>query len=299
MADTSRAAFLGGLGRSRRIGEALEDQYVSGISGFDPYAAYREQAQGAFNQFRRSFANQLSRLRGQQVGMGRLRTGFATADEDRLFLEMADRLNDVLAQGALQAAGLNLQRLGQMGDYAARQRDTALQGYFGDWATRYQQQMADRASKRQMWGNLIGAGLTGLGLALGGPAGGTIASGIGKAIGAIGSLFSDERLKMGARPIENALAAVRAIPGQTWEWNALGQALTGRSGPDAGVMAQDVAAAYPEAVAVDPATGALAVNYGTQDTSMVGLLTQAVRELDAKVNRLEAALLGAPPQMAA
>lgn len=27
---------------------------------------------------------------------------------------------------------------------------------------------------------------------------------------------------------------------------------------------------------------------------MVGLLTQAVRELDAKVNRLEAALVGAP-----
>jgi len=274
MADTSRAAFLGGLGRSRRIGEALEDQYVSGISGFDPYAAYREQAQGAFNQFRRSFADQLSRLRGQQVGMGRLRTGFATADEDRLFLEMADRLNDVLAQGALQAAGLNLQRLGQMGDYAAQQRNLALQGYFGDWATRYQQQMADRASKRALWGQLGSSLLTGAGLAIG--------------------ALSDERLKMGARPIENALAAVRAIPGQTWEWNALGQALTGRSGPDAGVMAQDVAAAYPEAVAVDPATGALAVNYGTQDTSMVGLLTQAVRELDAKVNRLEAALVGAP-----
>lgn len=274
MADTSRAAFLGGLGRSRRIGEALEDQYVSGISGFDPYAAYREQAQGAFNQFRRSFADQLSRLRGQQVGMGRLRTGFATGDEDRLFLEMADRLNDVLAQGALQAAGMNLQRLGQMGDYAARQRDTALQGYFGDWATRYQQQMADRASKRSLWGQLGSSLLTGAGLAIG--------------------ALSDERLKMGARPIENALAAVRAIPGQTWEWNALGQALTDRSGPDAGVMAQDVAAAYPEAVAADPATGALAVNYGTQDTSMVGLLTQAVRELDAKVNRLEAALVGAP-----
>lgn len=274
MADTSRAAFLGGLGRSRRIGEALEDQYVSGISGFDPYAAYREQAQGAFNQFRRSFADQLSRLRGQQVGMGRLRTGFATADEDRLFLEMADRLNDVLAQGALQAAGLNLQRLGQMGDYAAQQRNLALQGYFGDWATRYQQQMADRASKRSLWGQLGSALLTGAGLAIG--------------------ALSDERLKMGARPIDNALAAVRAIPGQTWEWNALGHALTGRSGPDAGVMAQDVAAAYPDAVAVDPATGALAVNYGTQDTSMVGLLTQAVRELDAKVNRLEAALVGAP-----
>lgn len=287
MADTSRAAFLGGLGRSRRIGETLEDQYVSGISGFDPYAAYREQAQGAFNQFRRSFADQLSRLRGQQVGMGRLRTGFATADEDRLFLEMADRLNDVLAQGALQAAGLNLQRLGQMGDYAARQRDTALQGYFGDWATRYQQQMANQASKRQMWGNILGAGLGAVGTILGGPIGGAVA-------GWIGNKLSDERLKMGARPIENALAAVRAIPGQTWEWNALGQALTGRSGPDAGVMAQDVAAAYPEAAAVDPATGALAVNYGTQDTSMVGLLTQAVRELDAKVNRLEAALVGAP-----
>src|SRR5690606_41571806 len=99
MADTSRAAFLGGLGRSRRIGEALEDQYVSGISGFDPYAAYREQAQGAFNQCRRSFADQPPRLRGHRVRMGPLRTGVATADEDRPRLDLAGRLHDGLAQG--------------------------------------------------------------------------------------------------------------------------------------------------------------------------------------------------------
>src|SRR5690606_18342989 len=72
-------------------------------------------------------------------------------------------------------------------------------------------------------------------------------------------------------------------------------ALTGQVGPDAGVMAQDVARAYPQAATVDPMTGALGVNYGTEDTSMVGLLTQAVRELDAKVNILEAALLGQAP----
>src|SRR5690606_41927813 len=58
---------------------------------------------------------------------------------------------------------------------------------------------------------------------------------------------------------------------------------------------QDVARAFPQAAAVDPMTGALGVNYGTEDTSMVGLLTQAVRELDAKVNILEAALLGQAP----
>ena len=276
--DTSRAAFLGQLGRSRRIGEALEDQYTREIGGFDPYRAYREQAQGAFNQFRRDFAENLAALRGQQVGMGRLSSGFATEDEDRLFTTMADRLNDVLAQGALQAAGLNLQRLGQMADYAGRQRDTALQGYFGDWATRYQQALADRASKRSMWGNILGGAM----------------AAAGQIIPAI-IMSSDERLKVGAQPIEGALAAVRQIPGQTWEWNRLGQALTGRMGPDAGVMAQDVAAAYPPAAVMDPQTGMLAVNYGTTDTSMVGLLTQAVRELDAKVNRLEAALRGASP----
>lgn len=269
MADTSRAAFLGGLGRSRRIGEALEDQYVSGISGFDPYAAYREQAQGAFNQFRRSFADQLSRLRGQQVGMGRLRTGFATADEDRLFTEMGSRLNDVLAQGALQAAGMDLQRLGQMGNYAQRARETALEGHFGDWATRYQQQQANKASRRSMWGSLGGALLGAAGAAL---------------------FASDERLKQSAAPIEGALSAVREIPGQTWEWNEAGQAL-GMQGPGAGVMAQDVARVAPEAVVQDPATGVLGVNYGG-DPSVTGLLTEAVRELDAKVGMLEQALLG-------
>lgn len=271
-----RRSFLTDADRSRRIGQSMEDEYVSGLMRFDPYSAYREAAQGAFGDFRRQFADDLQRLRGQQAGMGRLNTGFATMDEDRLFTDLGSRLMDTLSQGAMQAGQMNLQRLGQMGDYAGRQRDTAMQAAFGDWATRYQQRAADQASKRSMWGNVLGGLLQ---------AGGTVAA----------AALSDERLKTNASPIPDALGAIREIPGQSWEWNDLGAALTGQVGPDAGVMAQDVARAFPQAAAVDPMTGALGVNYGTEDTSMVGLLTEAVRELDAKVNMLEAALLGQAP----
>lgn len=301
--DLQRRLFLGDLDRSRRVGQSLEDAFVTGMTGFDPYASYREATQGAFGDFRRQFTDQLRALRGQQVGMGRINTGFATADEDRLFTELGSRLLDTLSQGAMQAGQQRLQQLGQMGDYASQQRGLAMEGAFGDWATRYQQRAADQASKRSMWGNIIGAGLGLVGTALGGPIGSALGGWVGNKLGV--DIFanraegrhgpSDERLKMNASPIADALGVLREIPGQTWEWNDLGAALTGQVGPDAGVMAQDVARAFPQAAAVDPMTGALGVNYGTEDTSMVGLLTQAVRELDAKVNILEAALLGQAP----
>lgn len=281
--DPMRQAFIGDIARSRRIGQGLEDQYVSGMSGFDPYAAYREAAQGAFGDFRRQFAENLQSLRGQQVGMGRFDSSLATRDEDRLFTEMGSRLADTISQGALQAGQMRLQQLGQMGDYAARLRDTATQAAFGDWATRHQQQAADRASRRSMWGHIAG--------------------GVASAMGPIGAaalpliFASDERLKTNVSPIEDALGAIREIPGVGWNWNQFGAALTGQTSPDAGVLAQDVARAFPQAAAVDPMTGVMGVNYGTEDTSMVGLLTEAIRELDAKVGMLEAALLGQAPQM--
>lgn len=289
-----RRSFLTDADRSRRIGQSMEDEYVSGLMRFDPYSAYREAAQGAFGDFRRQFADDLQRLRGQQAGMGRLNTGFATMDEDRLFTDLGSRLMDTLSQGAMQAGQMNLQRLGQMGDYAGRQRDTAMQAAFGDWATRYQQRAADQASRRSMWGNIIGSGLGLVGTALGGPIGSALGGWLGNKLG-VTINDSDERLKTNASPIHDALGAVREIPGQSWEWNDLGAALTGQVGPDAGVMAQDVARVFPQATGVNPNTGTLTVDYGTSDTSMVGLLTEAVRELDAKVNMLEAALLGQAP----
>lgn len=141
----------------RARGERLSDAYERGIVSFDPYAAYRTAAQGAFGDFRRQFFDAIRNLRGSQVAAGRLQTGFATEDEDDLFLEMANMLNDRLAQGAMQATAMDLDRLGMIGASGERSRDRVLDAYFGRYATERQAEGQRRAGRLSLIGDIGGA----------------------------------------------------------------------------------------------------------------------------------------------
>ena len=141
----------------RGRGERLSDAYERGILSFDPYAAYRTAAQGAFGDFRRQFFDAIRNLRGSQVAAGRLQTGFATEDEDDLFLEMANMLNDRLAQGAMQATAMDLDRLGMIGASGERSRDRVLDAYFGRYATERQAEGQRRAGRLSLIGDIGGA----------------------------------------------------------------------------------------------------------------------------------------------
>lgn len=90
---------------------------------------------------------------------------------------------------------------------------------------------------------------------------------------------SDSRYKDNQRVIPNALTKLRAhLNGKTFNRNDKG----GEIG--AGLIAQDVIKALPEAVTVNPNTGHYSVNYN----GVIGLLVEAIKELAAKVDRLEA-----------
>ncbi len=94
------------------------------------------------------------------------------------------------------------------------------------------------------------------------------------------TLSSDATLKRDLAPIPDALAKARALTGYTFV-----------RGDDArrqaGVLAQDVRAVLPEAVSQDPSTGLLSVSYGG---GLVALLVEAVKDLGARVDALEAQL---------
>lgn len=90
---------------------------------------------------------------------------------------------------------------------------------------------------------------------------------------------SDERLKSDVTVISDALSKVKALRGVTYTWNESANAL-GLHGSDTGVIAQEVAAVLPEVVTTRD-SGHMAVKY----EKMIGLLIEAVKELDEKISK--------------
>ena len=89
---------------------------------------------------------------------------------------------------------------------------------------------------------------------------------------------SDARLKDNIVAIDDPLAKVLSISGNTFDWNDK----SNKSGHDVGVIAQEIEKVLPEAV-VTRDNGYLAVDYH----KVVPLLIEAVKELSAKVDTLE------------
>lgn len=87
---------------------------------------------------------------------------------------------------------------------------------------------------------------------------------------------SDERLKTNVETIADAGSKVAALRGVNFDWKESGAKTMG-------VIAQEVEAVIPEVVATDD-EGMKSVNY----QAMVGLLIEAVKELQAKVDAHEA-----------
>jgi hypothetical protein len=92
------------------------------------------------------------------------------------------------------------------------------------------------------------------------------------------SISSDERLKCNIKLIENPLNKLANIHGYTYNYN-YDVATT-----VAGVLAQEVATVFPEAVTIQPGTDYMSVRYD----ALVSLLIGSVQELTARVATLEA-----------
>lgn len=89
--------------------------------------------------------------------------------------------------------------------------------------------------------------------------------------------YSDVRLKKDLQVIENALSKVKSLTGYTYTRIDTEERHTG-------VIAQDVQKVLPEAIIND--NNYLSVAYG----NMVGLLIEAIKELEVKVEELKARL---------
>ena len=90
---------------------------------------------------------------------------------------------------------------------------------------------------------------------------------------------SDERLKDNITPIEDPLAKVVSISGNTFEWNDKSK----KRGTDTGLIAQEVESLGLPGLVVTRDNGYLAVDY----QKIVPLLVESIKELSSKVEDLE------------
>jgi len=150
---------------------------------FDARDYMRESTGAAFDQFKESFGENIDSLRGQQVGRGRLDTGFAFEDEDMLFRNMGRDLNRQLGSMSMAAAGLDMRNTeGMAGD--AAQAGAVYDSSVSGAMDRETAELNARDKKRQNRLGLLGAVAGGVGgFFLGGPAGIKLGAGLGSRLG--------------------------------------------------------------------------------------------------------------------
>jgi hypothetical protein len=117
----------------------------------------------------------------------------------------------------------------------------------------------------------------GVGLAATGVAGEIVAS-----ADIVAFSSSDIRLKENIVPIPNALEKVNQISGNTYDWKAGYDEIHSHKGNDVGVIAQEIEEILPQIV-TNRDNGYKAVQY----EKIIPLLVEAIKELSAKIDRLE------------
>lgn len=140
--------------RAGERGRAAEGEFYDRALAFDPQAAVQQSATAAYGSFRDQLGEDIQDLRGQQVGMGRLDTGFATQDEDRLVRSGMDRLNNLITQQSLQAAGMEQNQIGMIGQHAGQQSGRYLDLLSGQADREEMRRNADKERKASRWGTL-------------------------------------------------------------------------------------------------------------------------------------------------
>lgn len=160
--------------------DELEARTDDARQSFDAAEYAREVGRAQFEDLREQLGRDVESLRGNQVGRGRLDTGFGMQDEDRMVGDAYQDLDRALASNAFQAAGMNLRNIegGQDAAENARERDYQLMAGATD---REQARVNEkRRERRKRFGLLGGIAGGAIGLAVGQPA---VGAEIGSAIG--------------------------------------------------------------------------------------------------------------------
>lgn len=181
-----RREYYDDIARIGRRGEDLGERFTSGISEFSPEMAFQRRLRAHHDQLFDRLGRDVETLRATQTRMGRLNTGFATEDEDRLYRQSLQDLHNTVGSAALQTSGQELDRLGLLGSYADRASERAMAARAGELYSLRDQRAQNTREKRDFWGNIIGSLITAgggvVGGLLGGPVGAVAGASAGRAV---------------------------------------------------------------------------------------------------------------------
>jgi hypothetical protein len=147
--------FLASLNPEQQRADVAEDYYLQQAMAFDPERALRQYGDAASASFQRELRRQLRDLAGSAVGAGRLNTGFYDEDQGQLVSDLASRYNEAFASRALEAAGMNLGRIQDIGRFGERSRNN----YLDLIASQLDREEAARNARRRAWTDAFGSSL--------------------------------------------------------------------------------------------------------------------------------------------
>jgi len=150
--------YMAAFDPTQRRGERAEDFYLDKATSFDPTEAVERYGQAAYSDFSRELDRRMEASRGESVGMGRLNTGFAVEDEDRVTIDLAERYQDDLARQSLGAAALEQRNFEGVGAYGAERSNTYLDLLSGQ----LDRETSEKNAKKKLIGGIL-SGMFGVG----------------------------------------------------------------------------------------------------------------------------------------
>lgn len=172
--------MLRGMHRAEELGADAERSYLDRAKDYSAQDALNTSARGAFDMVSEDLSEAIGDLRGSQVATGRLKTGFADIDEDRLSRSVYRDFSNNLAQKALQAEGLNVRNMEGMARFGntVSERGASMASGQRD----YEEYLNKKKGKK--WGKILGGVGAVAGSFFGQPAlGAKIGSSVGGMVG--------------------------------------------------------------------------------------------------------------------
>ena len=129
----------------RGRGTRFSDEYEQRALAYDPQESINRSVTGAAN-------IAMPRIQAGQVDRGRHGTGFGFQEED-------EYMANLIASKSMEAEQYRFENMRDIGGYGERSRDRTMDADFGRYSTERMAREQDKASKRGMWGSIIGSGL--------------------------------------------------------------------------------------------------------------------------------------------
>lgn len=158
--------------QAQGYGDAATSEYFNRARTYNPQQSLETAAGGLFDQFERTTGRNIEKLRGSQVGAGRLGGGYGAEDETSMIYDARADLNSRIASMALDTESLKLSNQRDIGAFGESQSNRYLDVLTGQSDRETGRYNAKQQQRAGVWSALAELGGKALTASAGGGAGG-------------------------------------------------------------------------------------------------------------------------------